>query len=61
MEISRMTFSLLFNDIKFSKGHYFAVMVTGMDFYDLNYLISTKSRLSNQKSGKMPEVILIQN
>ena len=56
-----MTFSLLFNDIKFSKGHYFAVMVTGMDFYDLNYLISTKSRLSNQKSGKMPEVILIQN
>ena len=27
-------------------------------FYDLN---STKSRLSNQKSGKKPEVTLIQN
>ena len=29
--------------------------------YDLNYLNLTKSRLSNQKSGMVPEVTLIQN
>ena len=78
--------------------HYFAVMVTGMDFlklcflwvsrrylrkalakekweknvnnffiavllhyYDLNYLNSTKSQLSNQKLGIVLKVTLIQN
>ena len=30
-------------------------------FYDLNYLNLTKSKLSNQKSGLVPEVTLIPN
>jgi len=32
-----------------------------LHFYDLKYLNLTKSRLSNQKSGMVPEVTLIQN
>ena len=32
-----------------------------LHFYDLNYLNSTKRRLSNQKSVIVPEVTLIQN
>ena len=32
-----------------------------LHFYDLNYLNSTKSRLSNQNSGMVPEVTLIPN
>ena len=32
-----------------------------LHFYDLNYLNSTKSRLSNQKSGIVPKVTLIPN
>ena len=54
-----MTFVLLFNDLK--RVDYFAVMVTGMPFlkfffYDLNYLNSTKKRLSNQKSGMVDSI-----
>ena len=30
-------------------------------FYDQNYQNSTKSRLSNQKSGMVPDVTLIKN
>ena len=32
-----------------------------LHFYDLNYLYSTKSWLSNKKSGMVPKVTLIQN
>ena len=32
-----------------------------LHFHDLNYLILTKSRLSNQKLDMVPEVTLIQN
>jgi hypothetical protein len=32
-----------------------------LHFYDLNYLKLTKSRLSNQKLGMVPEVTLIPN
>ena len=94
-----MSFLLLFNDQKLVRVHYFAVMVTDMQFlelfflwilsriskkslykrkkwkksvndffiavllhfYDLNYLNLTTSRLSNHKSGMVPEVTLIPN
>ena len=32
-----------------------------LHFYDLKYLNSTKSRLSDKKSGMVPKVTLIQN
>ena len=32
-----------------------------LHFYDLNYLKSTKSRLSNKKLGIVPDVTLTQN
>ena len=36
-------------------------MTVLLHFYDLNYLNLTKSRLSNQKTGMVPEVTLIPN
>ena len=42
---------------KFVNDFFIAVL---LHFYNLNYLNSTKIRLSNQKSGMVPEVTLIQ-
>ena len=42
------------------KINYFFIAVL-LHFYDINYQNSTKSRMSNQKSGMVPDVTLIHN
>ena len=59
---SKITKKIYFQNKKIKKKSandiFLAVL---LHFYDLEYLNLTKSRLSNQKSGMVPEVTLIQN
>ena len=59
--LSRISKKSLYKRKKWKKSVNDFFIAVLLHFYGLNYLNSTKSRLSNQKSGMVPEVTLIPN